>query len=280
MPLLLVLLLPLLSLASQQPTQLKVLSYNIRLDTPADGANQWPYRKEKVAGLLLEQQPDIFGVQEALHNQMQDLEQLLPDYRWYGVGRDDARTSGEYSALFYRSDKYDLMKSGTFWLSETPGIPGSKSWDAAITRICSWGYFREKASGRTFFVFNTHFDHQGTQARLKSMELIREKIRETAGSAPFVLMGDFNFQPTDAPYALVGDASLWKVSDSFHAAEVKKTEKPCTFTGFKVEGAECRRIDYIFASDHCRVLSFDIIQQNDGLHFPSDHLPVLAELSF
>ena len=279
MPLLLILL-PLLSLASQQPVQLKVLTYNIRLDTPADGANQWPYRKEKVAGLLLEQQPDIFGVQEALHNQMQDLEQLLPDYRWYGVGRDDARTSGEYSALFYRSDKYDLMKSGTFWLSETPGIPGSKSWDAAITRICSWGYFREKDSGRTFFVFNTHFDHQGTQARLKSMELIREKIRETAGSAPFVLMGDFNFQPTDAPYALVGDTSQWKVSDSFHAAEVRKTEKQCTFTGFKVEGAECRRIDYIFASDHCRVLSFDIIQQNDGRHFPSDHLPVLAELSF
>jgi endonuclease/exonuclease/phosphatase family metal-dependent hydrolase len=279
MPFLLILL-PLLSLSSQQTVQLKVLTYNIRLDTPADGENQWPIRKEKVAGLLREQQPDIFGVQEALHNQMQDLEQLLPGYRWYGVGRDDAKTSGEYSALFYRSDKYEVIKSGTFWLSETPGIPGSKSWDAAITRICSWSYFREKASGRSFFVFNTHFDHQGAQARLKSMELIREKIRETAGSSPFVLMGDFNFQPTDAPYALVGDAAQWKVRDSFHAAEVKKTEDVCTFTGFKVEGAECRRIDYIFASEHCRVLSFDIIEQNDGRHFPSDHLPVLAELSF
>lgn len=277
---LLVLLLLVSSNACKLQTDLRLLTYNLRLDTPADGVNQWPNRKETVAALLQKHGPDIFGVQEALHHQMTDLELLLHDYAWYGAGRDDAKTSGEYSAIFYKKEKFTLLQSGTFWLSETPEVPGSKSWDAAITRICSWGEFHEKTTGGKFFVFNTHFDHVGEMARLESMKLISEKVKKIAGEAPFVLMGDFNFEPTAPPYATVNDTAHWNISDTYLAAEKNESEKPCTFTGFKVEGADCRRIDYIFTSEKIRVKTFNIITENDGTHFPSDHLPVTAVVTF
>lgn len=266
-------------LFSCAPTS-KFMTWNIRLDTPADGINQWPNRKEKVAALLQNQAPDIFGVQEALHHQMQDLTALLPAFGYTGVGRDDGKTAGEYSAIFYQKEKYTLLRNGTFWLSETPDVPGSKSWDAAITRICSWGEFQDQKTGRQFFVFNTHFDHIGEVARLKSMELISKKVRLIAGESPFVLMGDFNFEPTAPPYEVVKNATRWHIRDSYLAAEKNASEKPCTWTGFRVEGAECRRIDYIFTSEKIEVKSFDIIGENDGTFFPSDHLPVVAVLKF
>ena len=259
---------------------LRLLTYNIRLDTPADGVNQWPNRKGKVAALLQKHNPDIFGVQEAMHNQMTDLEVLLPAYTWYGVGRDDAKTAGEYSAFFFKKEKFTLLQSATFWLSETPEVPGSKSWDAAITRICSWGEFQDKKTGKKFFVFNTHFDHKGELARLRSMELISEKIREIAGESPFVLMGDFNFEPTALPYQVVNDTTRWKIKDTYLAAEKNEAEKPCTWTDFKVEGADCRRIDYIFTSEKMTVKYYNIINENDGTYYPSDHLPVMAVVKF
>lgn len=255
---------------------LRVLTYNIRLDTPADGVNQWPKRKEKVATLLLEQNPDVFGVQEALHNQMLDLEALLPKYAWCGAGRDDGKTAGEFSAIFYKKDLFTLVDSGTFWLSETPAVPGSKSWDAAITRVCSWAKLSVNGTGRQFFVFNTHFDHIGQTARLRSMELIAQKTQEIAGSSPFVLMGDFNCEPDSAPYAVAADSSKWQITDTWAAA--KLPSPACTFTGFKVAGAECRRIDYVFVSPFFKANSCQIISQNDGTYYPSDHLPVVVDL--
>ncbi len=259
---------------------LRFLTYNIRLDTPADGVNQWPNRKGKVAALLQKHDPDVFGVQEARHNQMTDLETLLPAYAWLGVGRDDGKTAGEYSAIFYKKEKFDLLQSSTFWLSETPEVPASKSWDAAITRVCSWGEFQDKKSGKKFFVFNTHFDHIGETARLESMKLIAEKIREIAGELPFVLMGDFNFNPEAAPYQVVNDATRWKIKDSYLAAEKNEAKNACTWTGFQVEGAECNRIDYIFTSEKIEVKYFNIIGENDGTYFPSDHSPALAVVKF
>jgi endonuclease/exonuclease/phosphatase family metal-dependent hydrolase len=268
-----------LNLAACQ-NDFRLLTWNIRLDTSADGVNQWQNRRRKVVSLLQRYDPGIFGVQEALHNQMTDLATSMPAYSWCGVGRDDGKTAGEYSAIFYKKEKFTLLQSGTFWLSQTPEVPGSKSWDAAITRICSWAEFSDKVYGRTFFVFNTHFDHIGEIARLESMKLLSEKARQIAGDAPFVLMGDFNFEPTAAPYQVVNDIARWKIRDAYLAAGKNEAKNSCTRTGFKVDGAECRRIDYVFASEIFEVTNYSIIVENDGTYFPSDHLPVLAELAF
>lgn len=275
----LLLMLGLVTTCKEKP-ELRVLTYNIRLDTTNDGVNQWPNRKEKVADLLRKEAPHIFGVQEALRNQMADLEVLMPAYGWYGAGRDDGKAAGEYSAIFFLKEKFDRLDSGTFWLSETPTVPGSKSWDAAITRVCSWVKLSEKTSGGQFFVFNTHFDHIGQTARLRSMELIAQKTKEIAGNSPFVLMGDFNCEPDSPPYAVTQDKKLWQITDAWASFEQNKLAQPCTFTGFKVAGAECRRIDYIFTSPFFKVKSSRIIPTNDGTHYPSDHLPVVADLAF
>jgi len=268
------------ALACKQFPTLRVLTYNIRLDTTADGVNQWPNRKEKVADLLRKQAPHIFGVQEALHNQMLDLQTLMPDYTWYGAGRDDGKTKGEFSAIFYKKEIFEVKDSGTFWLSETPEMPGSKSWDAAITRVCSWVKLAEKTTGQQFFVFNTHFDHIGEKARLESMKLIAKKVKEIAENQPFVLMGDFNCEPNSKPYAVAQDKSIWSLTDAWATDPNNSNAQPCTFTGFKVEGAECRRIDYIFASPFFQVKSCRAIPDNDGTYYPSDHLPVVADLVF
>lgn len=260
--------------------QLRVLTYNIRLDTTADDVNQWPNRKEKVANLLRKESPHIFGVQEALHNQMIDLQTLMPEYTWYGAGRDDGKTKGEFSAIFYKKAFFEAKDSGTFWLSETPDVPGSKSWDAAITRVCSWVKLAEKTTGKQFFVFNTHFDHIGEMARLHSMELISKKVMEIAGNQPFILMGDFNSEPKSEPYVVAQDKSRWNLTDAWAADKNNATTQPCTFTGFKVKDAECRRIDFIFASPVFKVKSSRIIPDNDGTYYPSDHLPVVADLGF
>lgn len=279
MRLLLLIVLSFAMTCKQSPT-LRVLTYNIRLDTTSDGVNQWPNRKEKVANLLHKEAPHIFGVQEALRNQMGDLEVLMPGYGWYGAGRDDGKAAGEYSAIFFKKEIFERKDSGTFWLSEKPEVPGSKSWDAAITRLCSWVKLVEKTSGKLFFVFNTHFDHIGEMARLHSMELIAKKVKEIAGNQPFILMGDFNSEPESEPYAVAQDKSRWNLTDAWDADKNNANAEPCTFTGFAVKDAECRRIDFIFTSLVFKVKSSRIIPDNDGTYYPSDHLPVVADLGF
>ncbi len=257
---------------------LRLASWNIRLDTPSDGVNQWPNRKERVASLIKKLDPDIFGVQEALPNQMADLAALLPGYDHCGVGRDDGKSAGEHSAIFFKRKKFSLHQCNTFWLSETPEVPGSKSWDAALTRICSWAELHEVANGTHFYVFNTHFDHIGKIARQQSMELISERIGAIAKDHPFVLMGDFNTDPTEEPYKVATDTSRWKIQDSYLAASKNLATTQCTWTGFVVENAECQRIDFIFASEKIKVKTYNTLRENDGQYYLSDHLPVVVEL--
>ena len=139
----------------------RVMTYNIRLDTPRDGINQWRLRKDRVADLIRYHRADLLGVQEALPNQMVDLKTALPGFNWYGAGRDDGKEQGEFSAIFYRSDRFQLLDKGTFWLSEAPETPGSKGWDADVTRVCSWVKLRDRWTFQTLYHFNTHFDHVG-----------------------------------------------------------------------------------------------------------------------
>lgn len=260
-------------------SSITVMSYNIRYDNKGDGVNQWANRKQGVVKLMKSKSPDIIGMQEALHNQVRDLETLLPDYSWCGVGRDDGRKKGEYSPLFFKKEKFALLESNTFWLSEKPDVAGSKSWDAAITRIVTWAKLKEIASGKIIFVFNTHFDHKGETARHESAKLLREKIVQIAGNAPVVVTGDFNCRPGTAPYAEItrskGEPYLL---DTYEKAASRGEEN---FTGYGFDGKNENpgRIDYIFTSSDFEVSRCEILTTKYTEYFPSDHLPVYAELN-
>lgn len=255
-----------------------VMSYNIRLDTEADGINQWKNRTGKVVALLKKYNPDLLGVQEAMHNQMMDLKSNLEDYDFVGVGRDDGKEKGEYSAIFYKRDKYEVLKQNTFWLSETPEVPGSKSWDAAITRVVTFALLKDKRTGKSFIYSNTHFDHVGKEARKQSASIIKAYFKGfMAGSTfsekeiPIIISGDFNSEPTDAPYQTMISGEHLKLYDSRPADDLTGT-----FCGFELNKIQCRTIDYIFHSVEWSASNYTVIQDHDGKYFPSDHLPVMA----
>lgn len=247
----------------------KVMTYNLRLNTPSDGVNAWPDRKEKVFSLIKKQKPDILGVQEALHNQMTDMTRSLTDYDFVGVGRDDGQTKGEYSAIFFLKSRFSVVASNTFWLSETPEIAGSKSWDAAITRVATWAKFLDRKSRDTIFVINTHFDHIGKVAREKSMDIIKSKISALAGKYAVILTGDFNIEPNETPYTIATNGETYNLHD---AGKGSTLGTYCTFA----VNAACKRIDYIFYSVGWQVKNYSVISENDGKYYPSDHLPVMA----
>ena len=171
---------------------LQVMTFNIRLNIAVDSLNAWPYRKNKVASQVLFHDVHLLGVQEAQHDQMVDLKARLPKFKYVGGGRDDGKEKGEYSAIFYDTSRLQSLHSQTFWLSLTPEVPGSKSWDAAITRIVTWAKFKDRKTGKIFFAFNTHFDHLGKEARRESAKLLLQKVAAIAGNTPAIVTGDFN----------------------------------------------------------------------------------------
>lgn len=254
-----------------------IMTYNIRLDTKADGINEWSNRIEKVSQLIKVNNPDLLGVQEALHNQMKDLKSNLEEYEFVGVGRDDGKEKGEYSAIFYKKDKFEVIAQNTFWLSETPALPGSKSWDAAITRVVTYAVFKDKSSGKSFAYFNTHFDHIGKEARKNSATLIKTQIAALKlpslpnKKIPLIVSGDFNSEPTDEPYTIMIDRSIVKLVDARPSNDLSGT-----FCGFEVGAIKCKTIDYIFHSSHWKSSNYKVFQNNDGKYYPSDHLPVMA----
>ena len=258
-------------------TTLRVMTFNIRYNNPGDGAHAWPHRKERVASVIRFHQADFVGMQEALQGQIDDLEGLLPGYAWIGVGRDDGAAAGEFSPLFYRRARFELLEQATFWLSETPEVPGSQSWDAALPRIVTWGRFRDREAGTTFFVFNTHFDHRGQQAREESARLLAEKIRTIAGNTPVLVTGDFNAEPTTPVFrTMVAD-----LADARAQSALPPHGPDGTLWGFTVEVDEPeRRIDYIFVSPSVRVRRYAALTDHWNGHFPSDHIPILAEVAF
>lgn len=251
---------------------ISIISYNIRLDTEVDGVNQWKHRSDRVVSLIQANTPDFLGVQEALDNQVEYLQRMLPDYAMAGVGRDDGKERGEYSAIFYRKSEFELIQQKTFWLSETPELPGSKSWDAAITRIVTWIRVKDKTTGKTFTLVNTHFDHVGTEARAQSARMIKNVFKNIA--EPLIITGDFNCEPGTAPYRMLTSSEDFKLSDS------RPLENQSgTFCGFEVGKMECRIIDYVFHSPEWKVINYQVIDTNNGIYYPSDHLPVRVELT-
>jgi endonuclease/exonuclease/phosphatase family metal-dependent hydrolase len=246
------------------------MTYNIRLDTPVDSINQWPKRTQKVVDLIRKYDPDILGVQEAIHHQLMDLVKNFPQYDYIGVGRDDGKTKGEYSAILFKKEKFSVQQQGTFWLSETPDVPGSKSWDAAITRVASWAKLRDKKTRKDFLSINTHFDHIGKEARRNSAGLLKKKANELGKDLPVIITGDFNCLRSDPPYSTIMNPEGIKLIDPLPGEPVG------TSCGFKVNGIECRAIDYLFYTEHWTASDYKVITDNDGKYYPSDHLPVMA----
>lgn len=256
--------------AVAQPVQ--VMTYNIRYDNPRDGVNQWGNRKEKVFALIEKYNPDIIGVQEALHNQLKDIADNLEQYEYFGVGRDDGKQKGEHAAIFVRKDRFKVLEQNTFWLSKTPDVPGSKDWDAAITRVVTWGRLRDKKTRKTFVMVNTHFDHVGKESRKQSAALIKEKVLALSKNLPVVITGDFNFRRDAPPYGVMMQPSGLRLIDS-------APDTPGTSCGFTVGARPCNAIDYIFHTDQWKADNYQVIKDNDGQYYPSDHLPVMVSLT-
>ena len=256
---------------------LQVMTYNIRNCHAQDGPNKWDKRKHKVYTLIKNHDPDVLGMQEVLLHQLKGLRATLKDYEYVGVGRNDGKTKGEYSPLFFKKQKFTLLKSGNFWLSETPAVPGSKSWDAALTRICTWALLRINKTGDTVMVMNTHFDHRGVQAREKSMGIIALQLKALAPGYAYLITGDFNCTPDSKAYALLKE-ELPRVQDTYTKAQNHLTAETNTDYGFEVSNKKGSKIDYIFCSPDFTVPACEIIADNDGKFYPSDHLPFFSTI--
>jgi endonuclease/exonuclease/phosphatase family metal-dependent hydrolase len=253
---------------------LTVISYNIRYNSQSDGEDIWDLRKGELVGQINQHSPDSFGVQEATQIQMQYILEALPEYAYVGVGRDNGATKGEYSAVFYLKEKFKLLESKTFWLSETPEEV-SVGWDAALPRICTYAQFKEHTTGRVFWHFNTHFDHVGKAARANSALLIIEKIKSLVSpESVFVLTGDFNASPNELPITHLKSA----FRDPLEYIELSGPEG--TFNAFNLQAPLDRRIDYIFFQGLTPLSYAHLSEKRANGRWISDHLPVKFDLAY
>lgn len=281
---------------------LNVATYNIRYDNQADAAkgNGWTQRCPVVAKLIAYNDFDIWGSQEVMHNQLEDLLTALPEYTYVGVGRDDGKTVGEYSPIFFKKDKFEVLKTGHFWMAENTEYP-NKGWDAALPRICTWVQLKEKKSKLKFWFFNLHMDHVGVVAREKSAELVLRKIKEMCGKDPVILTGDFNVDQTHKSYELLSTSGI--LIDSYEKANVLYALNG-TFNAFKPDLLTSSRIDHIFVTPSMEVDRYGIltdtyrtVHDNEGnikagdfpkeysfkgcdIRMPSDHFPVCVKLTY
>ncbi|MBD1385035.1 endonuclease/exonuclease/phosphatase family protein [Mucilaginibacter rigui] len=260
-----------------QAQHLIVGTFNLRFDNPKDTGNLWVNRAPVAAALIRFHQFDIIGTQEGLSNQLEDISKALPEYQRYGVGRDDGKDGGEHSAIFFKKDRFEVLKKGDFWLSEMPDKPGL-GWDATCcNRICSWVYLMDKQSKKKFYFFNAHFDHQGKIAREESAKLILKKIKEIAGNEKALFTGDLNGDHNSTWYKRLA-ASDYLV-DTYTLAE-----KPYIFNAsFNSFGKALNKdgiIDHVFTTGKVNVKRWGILTDTYRGKFPSDHFPVLTEIVF
>ena len=232
-------------------------TYNIRNANKGDSiaGNGWGQRYPYIAQQIQFNGFDIFGTQEGKYHQLEDLKAAMPNYDYIGVGRDDGAQKGEYAAIFYRTDKFELLDHGDFWLSTITDRP-NKGWDAALPRICSWGKFRDKKSGYTFLFYNLHMDHRGVQARAESAKLILKKIQELPDKLPVILTGDFNVDQNNESYALLDNSGIMR--DSYQIAEFRYAPKG-TVSGFQPDRKTESRIDHLFLTKEFAVKKYGIL---------------------
>ena len=262
--------------ASAQPPArepITVMTFNIRYGTATDGDNEWTRRRTMLFDLVREQDADLVGLQEALDFQVDEITAAVPGYATIGVGRDDGGARGEFAAILFRRTRFRVAEAGTFWFSDTPTVPGSKSWGNTITRICTWARLIDR-DGRGFFVYNVHLDHQSQPSRERSTGLLRERIDARSFAAePVVVTGDFNVgEKNPALATLVGP-----FVDTYRVVRPQETTVG-TFTGFKFGNVDGEKIDYILVQPGSDVMHADIVRFTRDQRYPSDHFPVVARV--
>lgn len=258
-------------------TKVVVMTYNIRLNVKSDGENWWENRKEKVAALMNYYEADFIGAQEVQHEQLEYLLKALPHYSSIGVGRDDGKTAGEYSCILYNNKNYKPVQQSTFWLSQTPNKV-SMGWNAVCNRVCSYGLFEYIKTKKKVWVFNTHFDHVGDTARIESAKLIIEKIKRLIAQQnyPVIVTGDFNSQPTDTPVQYISQY----LNNTRMISEMKPYGPADTWNAFKFQEVPKGWIDYVFVSKKISVQKYAVITDSYDKKYPSDHFPVLVNLTY
>ena len=258
---------------------MNVMSYNIRYDNLGDKDNQWKFRRDFAADLVKFYEADVFGAQEVLNNQLNDLLNRLPEYAYVGVGREDGKTKGEYAPIFYRKDRFSVDKSGNFWLAEDINAIGKKGWDAACERVATWAILKDKNTGKKFFFLNTHLDHMGKVARHEGASLVLEQAKKLSENLPIIVTGDFNAVPSDEPIQV-----LTNPSDPRHLTHSRTIAgfiygPEWTFHDFgKIPYDKREWIDYIFVKGNIKVLRHGVLTETLNNLFPSDHCPVISTL--
>jgi endonuclease/exonuclease/phosphatase family metal-dependent hydrolase len=266
----------------------RIMTFNIRYGTANDGENRWPNRRQMVIDVIRDHKSDVVGLQEALKFQIDEIVEAVPGLGMVGVGRDDGKTKGEYSAILYDRDRFRMDDSETFWLSDTPDVPGSITWGNACTRICTWARLVEKKTGKAFYAFNLHLDHVSQPSMERSAALVAQRIRSREHPDPFVLTGDFNVGETNSVILyLKGKTRLGGGGEREHANPVPMVDTfrvahpdagdVGTFNRFKGNRTG-EKIDYIFAPPGVKVIEANILYDNVNGRYPSDHFPVTARL--
>lgn len=269
-----------ISSCKTKPLELNVMTLNIRLDVPSDSLNSWQYRKDNAAEMVRMNDVDILGMQEVLLNQMNDLKERLPQYTAIGVGREDGADKGEFSPIFYKKDRFSAIESGTFWVSETPEVAGSKGWDASYIRVATWAILKEKATGKEIFAINTHLDNDGLVARKEGGNLLLKKAEELGKGLPIVLTGDFNDTPQSEAIKNITDASKTNHLLDSKTIALKTLGTDWTFHNFgRLAESERPLIDYIFVSKQIKVQDYVVLPDTLNGTFVSDHKPVLSKIT-
>ena len=258
-------------------SNMNIATFNLRMDTERDGLDAWKHRKEMVKGLVRFHDFDIFGTQEGFKHQLDGILEL-GNYTYVGGGRDDGKDAGEHSAIIYKKACFEVLKQGDFWFSENPDVPG-KGWDATCcNRICSWAKFKEKKTGKEFYFFNSHYDHEGQVARKNSSILLLKKIEEIAGNDIVFCTGDFNATPDDEPIQII--ANDGRLKDSYHISAQPPYGTEGTFNAFRLDAPMKGRIDYLWVSKEVTVNKYGVLNDMHYGRFPSDHFPVMVNVSF
>jgi endonuclease/exonuclease/phosphatase family metal-dependent hydrolase len=261
---------------ANEPAPLRVMSFNIRLGVAKDGDNHWDKRKDLVVDTIRAFRADLVGTQETWHFQADHLKKNLPEFGYVGWTR-QAGKEGEQCGILFRKDRFDVVESGQFWLSKTPEMKGSKSWDSSLPRIVTWIELKDKlADGRQLRFLNTHFDHIGKVARLEAAKMIRESAKKYA-SRPVIVTGDFNCSDTSAPYKALFEGQI--LTDSFRAKYPTKQPKEGTFNGFKGTDTGAR-IDWVLHNDKFATVDAAVDKTSKDGRYPSDHFPVTAVLKW
>ncbi|MBK7131855.1 MAG: endonuclease/exonuclease/phosphatase family protein [Bacteroidales bacterium] len=257
----------------------KVMTFNIRYDNPRDSINAWPKRAAQVCEFIKNEKPDLIGMQEVLLRQYVILDSALTDYTSVGVGRDDGAKGGEMNPVFFRKERFDMIRTITFWLSSTPDVPGSKGWGASLPRIVTWMELADKNTHEHFFYFNTHFAHDSDSARIMSSRILLDQVAKISDGSPFIITGDFNMLPASLGYSiLTGPAeSVPALKDSYTISEKRPWGPVYTFNGFS-DKPGTGRIDYIFVKNGMRALEHRTMIKKEGGVFISDHWPVEATI--